>query len=141
MFADAISVLSIMSSECDTIGVPYSIIKFSHLKHKNSILKQKLIEKHTCGSCVDFPEPVSPTRTSVWNFSKRYRMWFLYWNMGSFLRWSSTERWLKRLYTKLVWLSWSALIFFSVVGSMGLFESWLTVEYVGSSAAKFNSNQ
>ena len=34
-----------------------------------------------CGICVDFPHPVSPTITTVWYLSTRYRMWFLSWNI------------------------------------------------------------
>lgn len=33
-----------------------------------------------CGTCVLFPLPVSPTSTSVWYFSRRYKMWFRYCN-------------------------------------------------------------
>lgn len=38
----------------------------------------------TCGICVLFPHPVSPTTTKVWYFSKTYKMWLRLLKMGNF---------------------------------------------------------
>lgn len=39
-------------------------------------------KKPTCGTCVDFPQPVSPTSTNVWYCSKQYNIWSRYLRIG-----------------------------------------------------------
>lgn len=56
----------------------------------------------TWGTCVLLPHPVSPTSTSVWNFSSRYRIWFLFLNTGSLSRCCSKDSDTLGLYTKAV---------------------------------------
>lgn len=56
----------------------------------------------TWGTCVLLPHPVSPTSTSVWNFSSRYRIWFLFLNTGSLSRCCSKDSDTWGLYTKAV---------------------------------------
>lgn len=89
----------------------YSTNHFSMLgkqtkrKWKKKNTNKKWYHRPTCGTCVDLPQPVSPTNITVWYSSKQYSNWSRYLRIGRRSRCASMANEWFALKTNVVTLS------------------------------------